>query len=622
MKKRLYFTGILIMIVVIVLIVFFSRIVSLVSPPLEPETSNIKRSSSALAITPDGNMLLVVNPDSNSLSLVDTSSLSILDELEVGVDPRSVSIDDHGRKAYISNLGSDSISIVDLEKRKVISEVDVGNKPYGVIVSPDGDFLYIAEQGSDRLTIMDTKSLEIFTQLDTEDRPSGLAILNDGTKLYITHLLKPIVTVVELSSTSITRSQENSFSTTHFKLWPDSNLVQSLAITPDQSKIYIPHTRSNSSNRALTFDTTVFPVVTPIDLSTGQINIHANITLDTADQPVGLPFDLAFTADGEQIWVVNAASNDVSVIDLNTGTGVAHIEVGDNPRGIVFSPDNKTAYVNNTLAGTLSVIDLSTYTITATIQVTRIPLPPLLLEGKKLFHTSDDPRLSKAQWIACNTCHFEGEHDGRTWFFGFAGPRNTTGLLGMIETYPLRWSAEWDESADSEFANRKENFGSGLIDGEMNCSLNPADCVNHLPNQGRSYDLDALAAFMDSLEIPLSPAHTRGEPLTTAEQRGQVLYNDPRLGCVECHPQPLYTDLKIHDVGTITSDEKIGASFDTPTLHGLYDSSPYFHDGTMATLYEALTYPSPESEHNLSNLLSEPEIQDLIAFLLALPFNQ
>jgi YVTN family beta-propeller protein len=205
--------------------------------------------------------------------------------------------------------------------------------------------------------------------------------------------------------------------------------------------------------------------------------------------------------------------------------------VGNNPRGIALLPDGTTAYVNNTLAGTVSVIDTATYSVTSVITVTDIPLPPILLNGKRLFHTSDDPRLSLSQWISCNTCHFEGEHDGRTWFFGFAGPRNTTSLLGMVETYPLRWSGEWDESADSEFANRKENFGSGLIDGAMNCSLSPPDCVKHPPNQGRSYDLDSLAAFIDSLQVPISPAHAHGEPLTETEQRGQALFNDPALGC-------------------------------------------------------------------------------------------
>ena len=193
MKKRLYLTGLFLLIIVILLFVFIPRIIPSVSPSLEPETSNIKRSSSAIAITSDGNTLLVVNPDSNSLTFVDTSSMSILEELQVGVDPRCVSIDNHGNIAYISNRGSDSVSIIDLEKRKVISEVEVGNKPYGVVVSPEGDILYIAEQGSDRLTILDTRSLEVIAQLDTEDRPSGLAILNDGTEIYITHLLKLII---------------------------------------------------------------------------------------------------------------------------------------------------------------------------------------------------------------------------------------------------------------------------------------------------------------------------------------------------------------------------------------------------------------------------------------------
>jgi YVTN family beta-propeller protein len=345
--------------------------------------------------------------------------------------------------------------------------------------------------------------------------------------------------------------------------------------------------------------------------------------LDTIDPPgVGLPFDAAVTPDGSEIWVVNAASNDVTVVDLQTRGRVAHLEVGDNPRGIVLSPDGGSAYVNNTLAGTVSVIDAAAYTVSDVITVTEIPLPPVLLNGKRLFHTSDDVRLARDQWISCNTCHFEGEHDGRTWVFGFAGPRNTTTLLGMIETYPLRWSAEWDESADSEFANRRENFGSGLIDGEMNCSLSPPDCVNHPPNQGRSYDLDCLAAFIDSLQVPLSPGHADGQPLTAAEQRGRALFEDPELGCVTCHPAPLYTDLQMHDVGTATDDERIGPTYDTPTLRGLYDSAPYFHDGSAATLCDTVTRPSPGGEHDVRGLLNEVEIQDLIAFLKALPLER
>ncbi|MCP4686533.1 MAG: c-type cytochrome, partial [Desulfobacterales bacterium] len=518
------------------------------------------------------------------------------------------------------------VSVVDLNARAVTRTVPVGRRPYGVVVDPSGAVIYVAEQGADRIRALDAGTMATREVFSTPDRPSGMAVSHDGKTLYITHLLLNFISVLHFESPGVkaksTRRDAN-HSLGAIALWPDSNLAQSIVLSPDGLKAYIPHTRSNTANRALTFDTTVFPIVSVIDLATGAHLTGGHISLETIDPPgVGLPFDAAISPDGGSVWVVNAASNDVTVVDAATRLRLAHVEVGDNPRGIVFNPDGTRVYVNNTLAGTVSVIDAATYTVLRTVAVTEIPLPPLLLTGKRLFHTSHDPRMSQAQWISCNTCHFEGEHDGRTWFFGFAGPRNTTSLLGMIQTYPLRWSGEWDESADGEFATRRENFGSGLISGEMNCTLFPPDCVSpHPPNQGRSDDLDALAAFMDSLEIPLSPAHAAGQPLSEAEARGKALFDSAALDCAQCHPAPLYTDHRMHDVGTTTADEKIGPEYDTPSLRGLYDSAPYFHDGGAATLYDALTYPTTGSEHDVRGRLSEELIQDLIAFLMALPYE-
>jgi YVTN family beta-propeller protein len=625
-------------------------LLALPTPPgLSEASSPPKRSSSAIAITADGGTLLVVNPDSNSLTLVDTASNDVVAELAVGTDPRTVAVDDQGQRAYVANRGSDSVSVVDLKARAVLAEVSVGHRPYGVVVDPAGDRVYLAEQGANRVRILDTSEFATRALLPIGERPSGLALSQDGATLYVTHLLtntvtalKPRFSVVYLplifkgdtgqgpaadpaaggQAGDAPGAQVWSGKSSSIRLWPDSNLVQSIVIAPGGRRAYVPHTRSSTANRALTFDTTVFPIVSLIDLETAEHLVGQQISLDTVDPPgVGLPYDAAFAPDGNKIWVLNAASNDITVVDLESHKRVAHIEVGDNPRGIVLSPDGQVAYVNNTLAGTVSVLDTATYTVTGIITTTDIPLPPVLLNGKRLFHSSDDARMARAQWISCNTCHFEGEQDGRTWFFGFAGPRNTTSLMGMIETYPLRWSGEWDESADSEFANRKENFGSGLLVGDMNCALSPPDCVHQPPNQGRSYDLDCLAAFLDSLRAPLSPDHAHGEPLDGAEQRGQAIYLDPDLGCVDCHPPPLYTDQLSHDVGTTTGDERIGPAYDTPTLRGLYGSAPYFHDGSAATLADALTRPSPGGEHDVRGLLGEGEIEDLSAFLRALPFE-
>ena len=320
---------------------------------------------------------------------------------------------------------------------------------------------------------------------------------------------------------------------------------------------------------------------------------------------------------------MNAGSHDVSVIDMSTPQvprTTAHLSVGDNPRGVVISPDGTRAYINNVLAGTVSVIDTAAYTVTETITVTDIPLPPTLLHGKRLFHSSARPDLAKAAWISCNTCHVEGEHDGRTWLLQYTGDvppgasatitRNTTSLLGMAATYPLRWSAEWDESADSEFSVRFEQFGTGLIDGSMHPTLGP-------PNQGRSYDLDCLAAFIDGLQVPM-----RAQPLSASARRGRDLFASPVTACSACHPPPLYTDLAVHDVGTADGyGEWFGPAIDTPTLRFLYDSAPYLHDGSATTLYDVLGVANAADEHGVTSHLGSAEIEDLVAFLMALPYE-
>ena len=92
----------------------------------EPPEPTVKHSRSAIAITADGAMLLAVNLDSNSISLIDPAYQLLLAEIPVGVDPRTVSVDDGGHLAFVANRGSDTISVVDLAGRRFLSQIPVG----------------------------------------------------------------------------------------------------------------------------------------------------------------------------------------------------------------------------------------------------------------------------------------------------------------------------------------------------------------------------------------------------------------------------------------------------------------------------------------------------------------
>ncbi len=568
-----------------------------------------KRSSSAVAVTPDGDFLLVVNPDSNSISVLKTfagdAEVEMMAEIPVGVDPRTVAVDDAGNVAVTTNRASGTVSIIDLKTYAVRAEVRVGHLPWGVVIHPNAEIAYAACEESDHVAVVDIANHELITSISVADRPNGLAISDDGGSLYVTHLLTGQISVIDTEMAEVSET---------LSTWPDANLSQSIILHPHNSQghlAYLPMTRSNSTNQEIAFDTTVFALITVVDLEAGHVVPRQTISLPESDQPVGLPYDAAFMPDGQILYVVNAASNDVSVIDLRTTLSVAHIEVGDNPRGIAIPAYGTRAYVNNTLGGTVSVINTLTNEVIDTVKVTDIPLPPALLRGKQIFHSSNDPELSRDQWMSCNTCHWEGEHDGRTWLFDFAGPRNTTSLLGMVGTYPLRWSAEWDESADSEFAITQEQFGEGYLGEGIHDTLAE-------PNSGRSFDLDCLAAFIDSLAYTPNPHIGKYEPEVAIH--GEEIFNDLDVGCVECHPAPYYTDFQVHDVGSGGAlTEQLGPEFDTPTLRALYRSAPYMHDGSAETLMDVLTAANPHDEHGVTSHLSEAELGALVVFMLAIP---
>lgn len=132
-------------------------------------------------------------------------------------------------------------------------------------------------------------------------------------------------------------------------------------------------------------------------------------------------------------------------------------------------------------------------------------------------------------------------------------------------------------------------------------------------------ELDALAAFVDSLQPIASPVRGPDGSLTAVAGAAVFL----SAGCVSCHAPPLFTDRQLHDVGTGAPfhdrpagagklPEARGGAFKTPPLRELWLTAPYLHDGRAATLRDAI-------RAHTRSALSEPQLADLEAFLLQLP---
>ena len=554
-------------------------------------------SSSSVVVSPDQAYIAATNPDSDSITIVNAQSLKVKSEVGVGDDPRTLSFTPDSKNLVVSNHGYNTISIVDIDKGIEIAQYPVGSMPYGVV--NNGDYVFVSEFGLGRISVVDLSTGLVVGNVSVDEFPSAMALDSTGKRLFVTHFSSGSVSVIDLLTFTVVQ---------RISTGRDTNLSQFISLNSDASKAYIPQTRSNVTNEALLFDTTVFPVVNVVDLSQFTLLNSERITLDTADEPVNMPFAVALSPDDKIVYLANAGSNNVSIIDLDTNKGKANIEVGANPRGIAITENGANIFVNNVLDGTLSVIDTSTLKVSAEVILTNIPINEDVLEGKRIFNSSESPLLSTDNWISCATCHFDGMMDSRTWLGFSDGPRNTPSLLGVKDTLPIHWSGDFDELHDVEITIREVQFGDGLISGTVNDSLGPT-------HTGVSAKLDSLVAYMESLEIRSSPYNSDTESII----RGKSLF--AKHGCNSCHRQPFYIDMKLHDVGTgVASKEKNshgrGTKFDTPSLRGIWMTAPYFHDGSAETLEDVLQVGTT---HNISFKMNEQEIADLITFLKSLP---
>jgi hypothetical protein len=92
---------------------------------------------------------------------------------------------------------------------------------------------------------------------------------------------------------------------------------------------------------------------------------------------------------------------------------------------------------------------------------------------------------------------------------------------------------------------------------------------------------------------------------------------------VSCHSGSDFSDSSsglLHNVGTIKpgSGKRLGATltgFDTPTLKGLWETAPYLHDGSAATLMDVLTVANPGNQHGNTSGLTATQLSQLVAYL-------
>lgn len=583
--------------------------------------------NSLMDVSPDGKWLACANPDNGTVTLFDLATRKPIQEIPVGEKPEGVSWIGSSPLLAVAVYAEDKLVIIDRAQGKISRSVSVPDEPYGIISNKDGSKLFISHEYPGLVSEVSTADFKITRSFPAGKMIRGIGLSSDEKQLYTTEFLTASLNKYDLPTLKLVE---------HWAGRGDDNLARQVAIHPTRNKAYIPHIRSRT--HIIDADGSIFPELSICDTgSDPNRQKKVTIAMDTFNgvYVVCNPWECALSPDARRLYVIYAGTNDMNICTVMDDDYAeirrqgSAIRVGSNPRAIRVHPGGKEVYVYNAMDFEVTIHDALSMTKQGTMKSCNPPKSAEWVRGKVLFNTSNPPMTSR-RWVACSSCHPDGHPDNRVWQ-NPEGLRKTPSLSGLAHTHPLHWSADRDESQDFEYTIRGRLMrGYGLAKGPIKAKEGFAKTELESKLSERSADLDALAIYTNSFNFSLSPHAQAPGKLSEAAERGRKLFFDSTVACASCHNGPYYSDStlgakgKLHDVGTGLSDpgEKMGPAYDTPTLLGLYRSAPYLHHGKAVSLTEVLTTFNAGDKHGKTSHLSQPQIQDLVAFLNALPYDK
>ena len=258
--------------------------------------------------------------------------------------------------------------------------------------------------------------------------------------------------------------------------------------------------------------------------------------------------------------------------------------------------------------------------------------------GRRLFYDAD---LSIDCTMSCASCHeqkraFADGNRTRPGVHGDPGRRNVPGLANVAYLSPLTWadprlSTLEVQSAVPVFGDNPVEMGMKGQEAELALRLSRDKCYRRMfraafPKERGRIDpatvARALGAFQRTLLSYDSPYDR--DALSTEARRGKALF---ARHCATCHSGANFSDGRFHAIEDRVTPSDPGLAeisgraedrgrFRTPGLRNTGLTAPYLHDGSAATMEEAirrhaLAVPVVED-------LTGEQSADLVALLEAL----
>ncbi|MBW7847720.1 MAG: c-type cytochrome [Bacteroidales bacterium] len=290
----------------------------------------------------------------------------------------------------------------------------------------------------------------------------------------------------------------------------------------------------------------------------------------------------------------------------------------------------------------------SAKTFFSTLPEAKDPSTPLALLGKKLYY---DESFSANGKMSCNTCHpiYNYGVDNEPTSPGHDGTRGTRNSPTTLNAYVHSvqfWDGRSPDLADQAKGPVLNPVEMGLKTGDdVVAILKKSDEYQEMfkkafPDEANPLTFDhfaqAIAEFEGTLATPAAfDDFLNGAIGSLNDEQKQGLGLFIETGCIACHTGPglggtmmqrfglvhgpywELTGSQLHDEGkfTVSGDENDKNVFKSPSLRNIAKTGPYFHDGSVKSLEEAIRIMAYTQ---LGKELKPEEIEKIAAFFQSL----
>jgi YVTN family beta-propeller protein len=269
------------------------------------------------AVAPDGSKFYITNEAESTLDVADAKTLAVTKHIPLTNHPNNVAVSKDGKRVYVAIVsGAGAVDVIDTTTLTRVKSIRTEGGIHNTYVTPDGKFVVAGSIPGKKINVIDQKTEEIVWTLPTEEgvRPMAFDTNPDGSTKRI---------FVELSNF-------NGFITVDFAT---HKVLEKIAVpeAPAGEKVTEGLQGSPSHGLAITPDGKELAVLSKMNTrvyfySLPDLKLSGNVKVGHH------PDWLTFTPDGKRLYVANAGSNSVSVVDVAARKELMQIPVGQVPK--------------------------------------------------------------------------------------------------------------------------------------------------------------------------------------------------------------------------------------------------------------------------------------------------